>query len=125
MSERTDVYPELEVDGYWGARTTEMLQGVLGATMGDSGRIVSQAVSNMWLLAGCVDGWEFEDDDVAHGSYVIGVMQNRLGVDDDGIFGPETIRALGEWYGFSGVEAIASPSDVVKAMQRSLRKGEF
>lgn len=37
MPDNELVYPELEVDGFWGTCTTEMLQGVLGAMMGDNG----------------------------------------------------------------------------------------
>lgn len=125
MSDNELVYPELDVDGFWGTETTGMLQGVLGAMMGDNGRVVSQPESNRQYLQGCTSGWEFVDDGSAIGSYVIGMMQNRLGVYDDGILGPKTIRALGEWYGIAGVEAIDAPSIVVKSMQRALRKGEF
>lgn len=125
MSDNELVYPELDVDGFWGTETTEMLQGVLGAMMGDNGRVVSQPESNRQYLQGCTSSWEFVDDGSAIGSYVIGMMQNRLGVYDDGILGPKTIRALGEWYGIAGVEAIDAPSIVVKSMQRALRKGEF
>jgi len=125
LDQKLDIYPELSVDGYWGTKTTGMLQGVLGAVMGDNDTIVSQPVSNRAILKGCTTGWEFVDDDDARGSYVIGMMQDRLGVFDDGILGPKTIRALGEWYGIAGVEEIDAPSTVVKAMQRALRKGEF
>nr|DAX40659.1 MAG TPA: N acetylmuramidase [Caudoviricetes sp.] len=119
------VYPELEVDGYWGSKTTEMLQGVIGATMGDNGIITSQAESNRGILAGCTSGWEFVADDAAQGSYVIGMMQNRLGVNDDGIVGPVTINALSEWYGLGGDGKLDAPSNTVMAMQRALQRGEF
>lgn len=112
-------------DGYWGTRTTWMLQGVLGATMGDGGRIVSQPVSNKEVLGACTSGWEFVDDDRAIGSYVIAMMQNRLGVFDDGIMGPVTIKALEEWYGVEGNGELDAPSPVVEAMQRALQRGEF
>ena len=112
-------------DGYWGTRTTWMLQGILGATMGDGGRIVSQPVSNRKFLGACTSGWEFVDDDKAIGSYVIAMMQNRLGVFDDGIMGPVTIKALEEWYGVDGGGKLDAPSPVVEAMQRALQRGEF
>lgn len=112
-------------DGYWGTRTTWMLQGILGATMGDGGRIVSQPVSNKEILGACTSGWEFVDDDKTIGSYVIAMMQNRLGVFDDGIMGPVTINALAEWYGVEGDGKLDAPSPVVEAMQRALQRGEF
>ena len=112
-------------DGYWGTRTTWMLQGILGATMGDGGKIVSQPVSNKEILGACTSGWEFVDDDKAIGSYVIAMLQNRLGVFDDGIMGPVTINALAEWYGVEGDGKLDAPSPVVEAMQRALQRGEF
>lgn len=115
----------MEVNGYWDSATTRMLQGVLGAVMDDGGRVVSQPESNRVFLEGCTSGWEFVDDGEARGSYVIGVMQNRLGVFDDGIVGPETIGALEQWYGTDGGGGIASPSTTVEAMQRALQRGEF
>lgn len=117
------VYPELEVDGYWGERTTEMLQGVLSATA--DGTVSSQPVSNQGILPGCTSGWEFVDDGSAVGSYVIGMMQNRLGVYDDGFMGPQTINALSEWYGIEGDGVLDAPSLTIMAMQRKLQTGEF
>lgn len=119
------VYPELDVDGFWGTETTAMLQGVLGAVMGDNGRVVSQPESNRQYLQGCTSGWEFVDDGSAIGSYVIGMMQNRLGVFDDGFVGPDTINALADWYGVNGEGTLDGPSEIIKAMQRALQRGEF
>ena len=82
-------------------------------------------MSNKEVLGACTSGWEFVDDDRAIGSYVIAMMQNRLGVFDDGIMGPVTIKALEEWYGIEGNGELDAPSPVVEAMQRALQRGEF
>ena len=82
-------------------------------------------MSNQGILPGCTSGWEFVDDGSAVGSYVIGMMQNRLGVYDDGIMGPQTINALSEWYGIEGDGVLDGPSLTIMAMQRKLQTGEF
>lgn len=115
----------MEITGYWDTDTTWMLQGVLGAIMDDGGRIVSQPESNRPLLEGCTTGWEFVPDDEAKGSYVIAMMQNRLGVDDDGIVGPATIKALEEWYGIYGDGKLGPRCPTIMEMQESLEAGEF
>lgn len=109
------------VDGYWGDATTRLLQGVLGTTV--DGIVSSQAAVNRDALPGCTTGWEFVPTEVAEGSLLIEAMQTALGVEADGLMGPDTVNALAARYGLEGDGALDAPSPTVEAMQRALLNG--
>lgn len=112
-----------EVDGYWGEVTTRMLQMVMGTPA--DGVVSSQPESNSGILMGCTSGWEFVSDSASEGSTVIEAIQGELGVEKDGIFGPDTINALSARYGIEGDGKIDSPSITVKELQERLLEGSW
>lgn len=78
-------------DAWWGRATTYALQASLNTPA--DGIISDQDIYFADDITRAGTGWEF-DDDPDYGSEVISVLQQRLGVEVDGIFGPDTISAL-------------------------------
>ena len=119
----------LDVDGYWGAKTTLKLQQVLGAPYKDAA-ISRQNPDHKWRMPACTSGWEWSMGD-GSGSQTIKLMQAKIGVAQDGIMGPDTINALIGYYTGKGSGAILKDgkldeqSMTVKAMQRALNSGTF
>ena len=123
----------LEVDGYWGTETTELLQsvlmqGVLGQSdllpFGDpSGTISSQPISRAEENPGLASGWQWVSDDAASGSGTIKDLQQFLKVEigaRDGIIGPQTISALQTWLGQTADGVLDGPSPTIEALQNYL-----
>lgn len=106
------------VDGYWGEQTTRMLQAYLGTPT--DGVISSQAAVMRDDLPGCTSGWEFVPDMDAEGSLAIHALQDRLGVESDGLVGPNTVNALSALYGLEGDGRLDAPSMTISAMQQHL-----
>ena len=79
-------------DGWWGTSTTKALQDFLG--LAPTGRVESQPVSWAGSNPGLASGWEWVPDDAAQGAQVIRSLQWYVGVAQDGLIGPVTIRAL-------------------------------
>ncbi len=78
-------------DAWWGRATTYALQASLNTPA--DGIISDQDIYFADDITRAGTGWEF-DDDPDYGSEVISVLQQKLGVEVDGIFGPDTISAL-------------------------------
>lgn len=122
----------LEVDGYWGTETTELLQsvlmqGVLGQSdllpFGDpSGTISSQPISRAEENPGLASGWQWVSDEQVKGSGTIARLQReKLGFEKgDGIIGPQTISALQTWLGQTADGVLDGPSPTIKALQNYL-----
>ena len=106
----------LTVDGYWGADTTRKLQEILGTTV--DGIVSSQDEDYEDDNPGLTTGWEWVA--TPEGSAVIEALQATLGVEQDGIFGPETIHALEAHYGFEPDEGLDAPSNTIRALQQAL-----
>lgn len=108
---------DLEEDGFWGTATTKALQRSEGTVV--DGEAWHQ--SNHWRAAnpGLTSGWGWENPPVT-GSPVIAALQRRLGIHDDGLIGPDTIRALQGHYGLVKDGELWSPSPAIEALQRSL-----
>ena len=116
----------LEVDGYWGEKTTLALQEYFGCPWKD-GVISGQWSGDAWRHEACTS---FEHDDSGDGSPTIQRMQQRLGVTADGLCGKDTINALIRRYqASSGATVLDGKLDggsiTVKAMQRALNEGGF
>lgn len=111
----------LAEDGYWGQETSKALQRYFGTTL--DGVISSQDQAHRARLAACTGGWEFVAN--PEGSRVIVAIQRKLGIDADGIVGPNTINALSARYGIQGDGKLDAESITVKAMQQALNKGRF
>lgn len=108
---------KLSVDGSWGPATTRRLQEILGCSVKDgiiSGQIKNRANRN-------IPSAEFGSG----GSNVIRTLQNKLGVNPDGNFGPATCTALQQRMGTLQDGEISPVSDCVKQMQRLLNEGKI
>lgn len=78
-------------DAWWGRATTYALQASLNTPA--DGIISDQDIYYADDITRAGTGWEF-DDDPEEGSEVIYELQEKLGVEADGIFGPDTTSAL-------------------------------
>lgn len=78
-------------DAWWGRATTYALQASLNTPA--DGIISDQDIYFADNITRAGTGWEF-DDDPDYGSEVISALQQKLGVEVDGIIGPDTISAL-------------------------------
>ena len=117
---------KLKVDGYWGRLTTIALQ-VYFCTPVD-GVVSSQDAYWESRNLGLGTGWEWVED--AEGSQLVIAMQKVLGVESDGLIGPDTINALiKRFMGSSGANELDGkfdePSVTIKAMQKALNAGKF
>ena len=122
----------IEVDGYWGTETTELLQsvlmqGVLGQSdllpFGDpSGTISSQPISRAEENPGLASGWQWVSDEQVKGSGTIARLQReKLGFEKgDGIIGPQTTSALQTWLGQTADGVLDGPSPTIEALQNYL-----
>ena len=121
---------QLEVDGWWGAKTTRRLQEYFGTEQ--DGVVSSQWADDSWRHAGAPS---FDHDYSGSGSMLIRAIQNKLneyghGLEVDGLCGEGTINALIDHFQdrsgateFDGV--ISGPSITVRAMQQALNEGWF
>ena len=113
----------LTVDGYWGPSTTRRLQEVLKTTV--DGQVSSQAVSWKAKNPGLTGGWEWVPDEKAVGSSVITALQQRLGIDADGLIGAGTILALEKHCGVAQEGHFGEASACIKELQKKLNSGVF
>lgn len=114
--------PNLLVDGRWGNATTMALQNELGTTV--DGVVSSQALRWKDDNPGLTTGWEWVRD--PQGSRLIMAVQGRVGVERDGILGPDSIRALQRHLSVRVVDGeIWNPSETVRELQRRLNAGKF
>lgn len=107
---------QVAVDGYWGRDTTAALQTYFGTVV--DGEVWHQWQANLDKNPALTYGWE-ADSSLA-GSPVIRALQNRLGVNPDGIIGTETIIALQNRLGTYADGVLDAPSPCVKELQRRL-----
>lgn len=112
----------LDADGYWGEATTRRLQEVLATPI--DGIISDQDEEWQEANPALTSGWEWTDSPT-EGSSVVEELQRRLGVDVDGLMGPDTINALENHLGFEADGHLDAPSPTVAALQQSLNRGEF
>ena len=110
----------LEVDGVPGPETIRALQAALGTPVDD---VISDQYADNRQYVPASDGaagWEWTNG--GNGSLMIAELQRRLGVTDDGILGPATVRALQERLGVDvdGYWGAAT----TRALQEKLNRGE-
>jgi hypothetical protein len=113
--------PKLAVDGWWGSATTRALQTVFGTPV--DGIVSSQSAYRKLRVKAATSGWEWTTR--PRGSRLIAAMQAWLGVDADGIVGPDTINALTARMGLVPDGVLDGPSNTVRVMQRRLNAGTF
>jgi hypothetical protein len=104
---------QLEADGYWGTLTTTRLQQVLGTVV--DGEVWHQYPGS------CEDerqttGWKY--DKTQQGSPCIRKLQETIGTEVDGLWGPNSRRAMAEHYN------AADYAGAIKALQNKLNQGE-
>lgn len=110
----------LAVDGVPGPATISALQAALGTPV--DGVISDQYAENRQFVPASdgAPGWQWTSG--GDGSLMIAELQRRLGVTDDGILGPATVRALQERL---GVEADGYWGEATtRALQEKLNRGE-
>ena len=112
----------LDADGYWGEMTTRRLQEVLATPV--DGIISDQDSAWQEANPALTSGWEWTPTPT-DGSAVVEELQRRLGVDVDGLMGPDTINALETRLGFEADGHLDAPSPTVAALQQRLNRGEF
>lgn len=113
--------PRLKIDGMWGSATTRRLQYVLHTPM--DGVVSSQP--DVWRESnpGLTTGWDWEQ--YANGSRVISELQERLGVNRDGKFGENSIRAFQYRMDTPVDGELWKKSPAIKELQRRLNKGKI
>ena len=106
----------IAVDGYWGPATTRAMQRING-TPADG--IVSGQSSHMRpYLPAAASGWEWSAQ--PEGSLLISRMQKAFKATQDGIMGPESVRAMQRYY-HVGQDGIMGPA-TVRAMQTAINR---
>ena len=107
----------MNVDGDWGTTTTTWLQEAFGTAV--DGELWHQWAPNK--QPAFVAGWKY--DNSGDGSPLVKAMQRWLGVDDDGIWGKKTTKALQAKMGTAVDGELWRHSPCVKEMQRRLNAG--
>lgn len=108
----------LDIDGYWGIKTTYFSQIVFNSTV--DGEVSSQPNSNKKYLPCCeTDSWQFTSN--PSGSRLIRKMQELVGATIDGFCGIETVKMLQFYltklhYYYGTISGIMD-NDTVKAWQ--------
>lgn len=110
----------LVVDGIWGSATTRRLQQELGTPV--DGFVSSQPLIWRTMNPGLTTGWDWEQ--YASGSRVISAYQEILGVQRDGKFGLNSIRAFQHRMGTTVDGELWKESPAIKELQRRLNKGK-
>ena len=112
---------QLEVDGYWGKMTTLALQCHYGTEA--DGEVWHQWSANIAAQAALTSGWVC--DKSQKGSPVVRALQGDLGVATDGIFGPDTVKALQKKLGFYQSGVLDGGCECMREMQKRLNDGVF
>lgn len=108
---------EIKVDGWWGVDTTKLLQKIFKTPV--DGIVSNQdPAQKKYLLRADSKAWDFKGK--GNGSNLIGAMQKKVGVKDDGFMGPKTIKA---WQKYLGVSVDGKMGEkTVKALQKWANK---
>ena len=111
---------KIEEDGVWGVGTTKRAQEVFGTTV--DGKISNQYKKyeddNPGLSSSTFE-WESKPNG---SSKLIKAIQKKLGIEQDGHIGPDTIKAMQKWLGTKVDGHVSRPSQMVKAFQKWLNK---
>ena len=113
VTEEKEGSGDLKVDGWWGVKTTRLLQKIFGTPV--DGIVSNQdPAQKKYLLRADSSSWDFKGQ--GNGSDLIGAMQKKVGVKDDGFMGPKTIKA---WQKYLGVSVDGKMGEkTVKAIQK-------
>lgn len=116
----------LTVDGYWGKATTTALQKHFGLTV--DGIVSHQLTAERSKVNNCCSSFEWDSTRI--GSPTIKAIQGKVGVEQDGLIGTNTINAMIKYYqSVSGAAycdgRLDAGSITIKAMQKALNSGKF
>ena len=111
------------MDGWWGASTTKLLQSVLGTPI--DGVVSGQSKTWQAKNPGLVSGWQWVPEGSATGSEVIRAVQQKVGVQADGLIGPNTIKAIQKHFGTTQDGCFSEQSSCIMALQKALNSGTF
>lgn len=112
---------KIDEDGKWGKETTKKAQQVFGTT-------VDGIVSNQYSIykeknPGLFDStFEWKKKPNNCGSSLIKAIQRKVGAEENGFIGPETITLMQKWLGTVQDGYVSNPSSMVKAFQKWLNK---
>lgn len=107
---------KIDEDGFWGVETTTALQKALGTKV--DGIISGQSASSKKYHVNCEEtSWKYGTG----GSMVIRALQEKIGVDSDGLFGPKSIAGVQKKFGLKQ-DSLCGP-DTVKAIQKWINGG--
>lgn len=107
----------IDEDGYWGPATSRRLQQYLGTPV--DGIISSQNAAIRKSNPGLTSAsWQWVGRPV--GSACITALQRKIGSAPDGIWGPNTCKALQRYLGTPVDGVVSGPSTMVKALQKRL-----
>lgn len=119
---------DLEVDGYFGAKSARRAEAL--EKRAQDGVISSQDIAwtdakgYRFIDARALPAVQWVSSTSAVGSQLVGIWQQRLGLPVDYKIGPDFYHAALRYYGFKVDNSWTSPSNLVKAMQRQLNKGQ-
>lgn len=115
---------KLEVDGYIGPATIREWQRQMGSPYVDG--IISGQKQGFYQHFWAVERDQVDFDGGSGDSWMVREMQKRIGVGQDGVWGPVTSKALQKWLqgkgydiGSAGCDGYVG-RDTAKALQRSL-----
>lgn len=114
---------KLKTDGLWGRATTQTAQRHFGTP--DDGEVWNQNVQWKASNPGLTLGWKWVATRNAKSSPVIAAIQRWLGVDDDGILGPITIKAFQRRMGTHEDGELWAESPAIKEFQKRLNRGKL
>lgn len=113
---------KIDPDGEWGPATTTAAQKVFGTPI--DGIVSRQIAKYKKYMPACLSSsWKFLDSGYKGGSQLIKAIQKWIGVAQDGLCGPGTIKALQKKLGFTEkkVDGVMGPATVT-AFQKYLNK---
>ena len=112
---------EIDEDGVWGKETTKKAQIVFGTTVDGivSNQYSSEKSKNPGLSSTTFE-WSTKPDSC--GSELIKAIQRKVGAEEDGFIGVETITLMQKWLGTIQDVYVSNPSSMVKAFQKWFNK---
>lgn len=113
---------QIDVDGYWGVKTTKLLQKILGTP--EDGEIWGQPATTFSKVnKGGLSTTSWKTG--TGGSKVIKALQKALWLPQTGVFDVATCKALQRYLGTTPDGEVWKSSKMVKALQKRLNTGKF
>ena len=109
------------LDGIWGNETTRATQRALGTYV--DGIVEGQSNSFYQVNHGGLLSSTWKQG--VGGSPMVRALQRKVGVSADGLFGPQSCRALQHYLGTEVDGFVDYPSNMVYALQKRLNAGTF